>query len=141
MEDVFAEALSRPRFLAVLLGIFAGLALLLAAVGAYGILSYLVAERQQEIGIRMALGAGRPAVLRMVLSQGMMLAAAGLVTGLLAALALTRVMDSLLFGVEPYDPVTLVGGVTFMGLVALLACLMPAYRATSVDPMVVLRAE
>jgi ABC-type antimicrobial peptide transport system permease subunit len=110
-------------------------------VGAYGILSYLVAERQQEIGIRMALGAGRPAVLRMVLGQGMALAGVGLAVGLVAALALTRVLDSLLFGVEPYDPVTLLSGVVFMGMVALAACLMPAYRATSVDPMVVLRAE
>jgi predicted permease len=141
MQDVFAEALSRPRFLAVLLAVFAGLALLLAAVGAYGILSYLVAERQQEIGIRMALGAGRPSVLGMVLGQGMMLAAAGLAVGLVAALALTRVLDSLLFGVEPYDPVTLLAGVVFMGLVAAAACLMPAYRATSVDPIIVLRAE
>ena len=141
MEDVFAEALSRPRFLAALLAVFAGLALLLAAVGAYGILSYLVAERRQEIGIRMALGAGRSAVLGMVLGQGMALAAAGLAVGLLAALALTRVLDSLLFGVEPYDPVALVAGLAFMGLVATAACLVPAYRAASVDPNVVLRAE
>jgi predicted permease len=141
IDDVFAEALSRPRFLAVLLGVFAGLALVLAAVGAYGILSYLVAERQQEIGIRMALGADRSAVVGLVLGQGMALTAAGLGAGLVASLALTRVLKSLLFDVEPYDPITLLAGVVFMGLVALAACLMPAYRATSVDPMVVLRAE
>lgn len=141
MEEVFADALSRPRFLAVLLAIFAGLALLLAAVGAYGILSYLVAERQQEIGIRMALGADRPSVVGMVLGQGMALAAAGLALGLAASLVLTRVLASLLFGIAPHDPATLAAGVVFMGLVALAACLMPAYRATSVDPIVVLRAE
>jgi predicted permease len=141
MEEVFAESLSRPRFLAQLLGVFAALALLLAAVGIYGVLSYLVTERQQEIGVRMALGAERRLVLGMILQQGLALTLAGLVLGVAGALALTRVLQSLLFGVKPADPAALATGVVCISLLGALACFVPARRATRVDPVVVLRAE
>jgi putative ABC transport system permease protein len=141
MDDVFAESLSRPRFLAQLLGVFAGLALLLAAIGTYGILSYSVTERRREIGIHMALGASRTTVLGMVLGQGMRLTIAGLVGGLFAALGLTRLLQTQLFNVKPSDPSTMVVVSIFIALVALAACYIPASRATRVDPMVVLRDE
>jgi predicted permease len=141
MDDVFSESTARPRFLAQLLGGFALLALALAAVGTYGILSYLVTERRREIGIRMALGANRGTVLNMVMGQGMVLAAAGVVIGVLGALGVNRVMSTLLFGVEPTDPATIAGVVVAIGGVALLACYVPARRATLVDPMLVLRDE
>jgi predicted permease len=141
MEEVFAESVSRPRLLANLLGIFAALALLLAALGTYGILSYMVSERRREIGIRMALGAAQRTVVQMIMSQGVAIAAAGLVIGLAGALALNRVMASLLFGVEPTDPMTFLSvSATIVG-VALVACFLPAWRAAQVDPMVVLRDE
>lgn len=141
MDEVFAESVSRPRLLANLMGIFAGLALLLAALGTYGILSYMVSERRREIGIRMALGAAQGAVVQMIMRQGVAIAAAGLVLGLLGALALNRVMASLLFGVEPTDPATFLAvSATIVG-VALVACFLPARRAAQVDPMVVLRDE
>ena len=141
MDDVFSESTARPRFLAQLLGGFALLAMVLAAVGTYGILSYLVTERRREIGIRMALGANRGSVLGMVMGQGMLLAVAGVVIGVLGALGVNRVMTTLLFGVEPTDPVTIVGVVGAIAGVALLACYVPARRATLVDPMLVLRDE
>jgi ABC-type antimicrobial peptide transport system permease subunit len=141
MDDVFSESTARPRFLAQLLGGFALLALVLAAVGTYGILSYLVTERRREIGIRMALGANRGSVLGMVLGQGMLLAVAGVVIGVIGALVVNRVMTTLLFGVEPTDPITIAGVVGAIGSVALLACYLPARRATLVDPMLVLRDE
>jgi putative ABC transport system permease protein len=141
MDDVFLESVSRPRFLAILLGIFAALALVLAGVGIYGVLSYLVAERQQEIGVRMALGAERSAVLGMILRQGLTPTGVGLVLGIGGALALTRFLQAMLFGVQPADPMALAAGVLFIAAVGLAACLVPARRATRVDPMVVLRAE
>jgi putative ABC transport system permease protein len=141
MEDAFAEAIGRPRLLAQLLGLFAGLALLLAAIGSYGVLSYLVTERRREIGIRMALGADRASVLRMVLSQGLRLTLFGVVIGLAAAFAMNRVLASLLFGVRPSDPVTIASVVAIIGTVALVACYLPARVATRVDPMIVLREE
>jgi len=141
MDDVFADSLSRPRFLAQLLGVFAGLALLLAAIGTYGILSYAVTERRREIGIHMALGASRTTVLGMILGQGMRLTIAGLVGGLLAALGLARLLQTQLFNVEPSDPSTMAAVSVFIALVALAACYIPASRATRVDPMVVLRDE
>jgi predicted permease len=139
MDDVFGESVARPEFLTTLLGVFAVLALVLAAVGTYGILSYLVSERTQEIGIRMTLGADRGSILRHFLARGLQLAGAGLVLGMLAAVLLTSLMRALLFNVSPTDPVTLVlvGGV--MAAVAAAACLVPAWRATRVDPIVVLR--
>jgi predicted permease len=141
MEDVFAEAIGRPRLLAQLLAIFAGLAILLAAIGSYGVLSYMVTERRREIGIRMALGADRPSVLRMVLSQGLRLTLFGILTGLSAAFALNRLLVSLLFGVKPTDPLTIAAVVALISGVALVACYLPARGATRVDPMIVLREE
>ena len=141
MDDVFAEAIGRPRLLAQLLGIFAGLAMLLAAIGSYGVLAYMVTERRREIGIRMALGADRASVLRMVLSQGLRLTFFGVVAGLAGAFATTRLLASLLFGVRPTDPLTIAAVVGLISVVALVACYLPARVATRVDPMLVLREE
>jgi predicted permease len=141
MDDVFAESIRRPRLLAQLLGMFAGLALLLAAIGTYGVLSYMVTERRREIGVRMALGANQGRVLGDVLKQGLGLAAAGLAAGVAGALALTRLMTALLFGVEPSDPATLAAVIATIAGVAALACAVPAWRASRVDPIVVLREE
>jgi predicted permease len=141
MDEVFSDAVSRPRFLAQLLGIFAVVALALAAIGTYGVLAYSVAVRRRELGIRLALGSSNQGLLSLVLRQGMGLALLGLVAGLLGALAVTRLASSLLFGVKPADPLTFVGVAAFMMLVAFLACLVPARRATRVDPLVALRAE
>ena len=136
-----ANQLAGPRFNMSLLIVFAGLALVLATVGLYGVIAYSVTQRTREMGIRLALGADRPAVLRLVMSQGARLTAIGVVTGLLAAAALTRVMVSMLYGVSALDPMTfaLVGVV--LGLVAVLASYFPARRATRVDPVVALRAD
>jgi predicted permease len=141
MDDVFADAIGRPRLLAQLLGIFAGLALLLAAIGSYGVLAYMVTERRREIGIRMALGASRQAVLGMILRQGLAIAAVGVVMGLAASLAVNRVLTSMLFGVKPTDPATAGGVVGLISLVAFAACYLPARSATRVDPMIVLRED
>jgi putative ABC transport system permease protein len=141
MEEVFAETISRPRFIAQLLGIFAGLALALAAIGTYGILSYSVSERRKEIGIRMAMGASQTRVLGMILGQGMRLAGVGLALGLGASFLLTRLLQTQLFNVRPTDPSTIAAVLAFIAAVALVACYLPANRATRVDPMVVLRDE
>jgi putative ABC transport system permease protein len=139
MEQVFSDAASRPRFLAELLGIFAALALALAAIGTYGILSYSVTERTREIGIHMALGATKGSVLGMILGQGMRLTIVGLIGGLAASFALTRLLQAQLFNVRPTDPVTLSAVTIFIAVVALVACYVPARRATGVDPMITLR--
>jgi putative ABC transport system permease protein len=139
MEQVFSDSAARPRFLATLLGIFAALALALAAIGTYGILSYSVSERTKEIGIHMALGATRGSVLGMVLGQGMRLTIVGLVAGLAASFGLTRLLQAQLFNVKPTDPVTLSVVAGFIAIVAFVACYVPAQRATRVDPMVTLR--
>jgi predicted permease len=141
MDEVFADALARPRFLTTLLGVFAGLALTLAAIGTYGILSYAVSERRQEIGIRMALGASPGAVLAMVLRQGLLPAGAGLGLGLGASVLLTRLLRAQLFNVTPFDPATLGAVVLFITGVAAIACFVPARRATKVDPMIVMRSD
>jgi putative ABC transport system permease protein len=141
MEGVFAESISRPRLLAQLLGAFAVLALLLAAVGTYGVLSYMVAERRREIGIRLALGADHWRVLGQVMRQGLMLTAVGVVAGLAGAFGLNRLLASLLFGVDPTDLTTLVAVVSTIGVVAAVACGLPAWRASRLDPNVVLREE
>jgi putative ABC transport system permease protein len=141
MDEVFAETIARPRFLADLLMIAAGLALALAAIGTYGILSYSVSQRRKEIGIHMAMGASRERVLGMVLGQGMLLAGVGLVLGVGASFLLTRLLQAQLFNVKPSDPATLAAVVAFIATVALVACYLPAHRATRVDPMVVLRDE
>lgn len=124
-----------------MLGGFAGLALLLAAIGTYGVLSYMVAERRREIGIRMALGADQSSVLSNVMKQGLTLTSIGIVVGLAGAFALNRRISSLLFGVQPTDTTTLVGVVATITLVAAVACLVPAWRASRTDPNVVLRDD
>jgi ABC-type antimicrobial peptide transport system permease subunit len=139
MDQVFADSAARPRFLAELLAIFAGLALALAAIGTYGILSYSVSERTKEIGIHMALGATRGSVLGMILGQGMRLTVIGLVTGLIASVGLTRLLQAQLFNVKPTDPATLTAVTVFIAAIAFVACYIPAQRATRVDPMVTLR--
>jgi putative ABC transport system permease protein len=141
MNDVVATALATPRLTGFLLGAFAAIALALAAVGIYGVLAYLVSQRTQEIGVRLALGADRSQVLVMVLRHGLSLAAAGIVIGLIGAFALTRLMQTLLYGVRPTDPLTFVVVAAVLLLVALMASLLPARRATRVSPMIALRAE
>ena len=141
MNGVFDESIRRPRLLAQLLGGFAGLALLLAAIGTYGVLSYMVAERRREIGIRMALGADQSSVLGQVMKQGLLLTTIGIVVGLAGAFALNRLIASLLFGVQPTDTTTIVAVVATITLVATVACLLPAWRASRVDPNVVLRDD
>jgi predicted permease len=143
MNQLIADSLAAQRFSMVLLGIFAGLALLLATVGMYGVISYLVSQRTQEIGIRMALGADRAHVLRWVLKHGGSLALIGVAVGLAAALALTQVMahSSMIYGVRAYDPWTLIVVTVLLVAVALAACFVPARRAMNIDPMRALRTE
>jgi putative ABC transport system permease protein len=141
MNGVFSESIRRPRLLAQLLGAFAALGLLLAAVGTYGVLSYMVVERRREIGIHMALGADRRSVLAQVMKQGLLLTAIGVAAGLAAAFALNRLVASLLFGVRPTDAATLIAVITTILLVAAVACGVPAWRASRVEPSVALRYE
>jgi putative ABC transport system permease protein len=141
MAQVAAESVSRRKFAMQLVGLFGVLALLLAGVGIYGVIAYSVTQRTREIGIRVALGANRSAILRWVLKQGMILTVAGVVVGLLGALALTRLLRSLLFGVGPADVVTYGVLAILLTIVALIACYVPARRATKVDPLVALRHE
>ncbi len=141
MTEVVGAALSTPRFTSALLSMFAILALTLSAVGIYGVLSYVVSRRTREIGIRVAIGADRGRVLRMVLASGLGLAIIGVVTGLVAALALTRLLSGLLHGVTPEDPATFVAVAGALVAVALAASLAPAWRATRVDPVVALKSE
>ncbi len=141
MEDVVGASLVRQRFLTQLLGIFAAVALALAAIGTYGILSYMVTERRREIGIRMALGAGAAQVRQMVLRQSVTLAGIGIAAGVAGALALARFIQSLLYGVSPFDPLTFAFVSTAIALVAVLACLVPMRRAMRVDPLTSIRAD
>jgi putative ABC transport system permease protein len=141
LDEVFSAAISQERFQALMLGLFAALALVLACVGLYGVISYSVVQRTHEIGVRMALGARPVDVLRLVIRQGMLLTFAGLVLGVVAGTFVTRVLTDMLFGVTPRDPLTFVGvPVSLLG-VAFLACYIPARRATRIDPLIALRYE
>jgi putative ABC transport system permease protein len=141
LAQSLSTSIAQRQFLMLLLGIFAAVALVLAAVGIYGVLSYAVAQRTHEIGIRMALGAGQRDVLRLVIRQGMLLTLLGVAAGLTAAFALTRLMTTLLFEVKPTDPLTFILIALLLLAVALLACWIPARRATRVDPIITLRYE
>jgi predicted permease len=141
MTDVISGTISEPRFTMMLMLVFAGAALVLTAIGIYGVISYQVAQRTGEIGIRLALGARPRDVLMLVIGQGMRLTVAGIVTGVLASLALTRMMANLLYGVTASDPLTYVGVAILAAAISLAACYFPARRATRVDPLVALRNQ
>jgi putative ABC transport system permease protein len=141
MDRVVAEANAQPRFEMLLLTIFAAVALVLAAVGIYGVISYSASRRTHEIGVRMSLGASRGDVLVLIVRQGMWLSLAGSVTGIAGALLLSRLMTRLLYGVRPTDPATFLAVAMGLGLVAMLACYIPARRAMRIDPMAALRCE
>jgi len=141
LEQYVGTAVAQPKFNALLLGLFAALALVLTAIGLYGVMAYSVVQRTPEIGLRIALGAQTSKVLELVIAQGIRLTAMGLVIGLAAAYGLTRFMESFLFGVTPTDPLTFVLIALLLALVALVACYVPARRAAKVDPMVALRCE
>ena len=141
VDDILADSVAQPRFYMMLLLLFAGVAVILAAVGIFGVMSFAVAQRRREIGIRMALGAPHASVLRLVLREGMLVTAVGIAIGLTAAVALTRVMESLLYGVAATDAVALVGATLILAATALLASCLPARRAASLDPLLALRAD
>jgi ABC-type antimicrobial peptide transport system permease subunit len=141
VESLVDRSVADRKFLMALMGIFAGLALVLTIVGLYGVITYLVNQRTQEIGIRMALGAQVGQILTMVLKQGMLLVLSGVALGLVAAWGLTRLISRLLFQVSATDPIAFIGISALLVFVALLACYLPARRATRVDPLKALRYE
>jgi putative ABC transport system permease protein len=141
MERMMADSTSQRRFATILLGVFALVALILASVGLFGVISYAVSQRTHEIGIRMALGAQPLDVLKVIIKQGMSLVLTGVVIGLMAAFGLTRLMKTLLFGISETDTTTFVIIPLLLVSVAMLACYIPARRATKVDPLIALRSE
>jgi putative ABC transport system permease protein len=141
MQENVAQSVSEPRFRTILFSVFAGIALVLAAVGIFGVMAYSVAQRTRELGLRIALGASRGRVLQLVLINGIQLTLIGVGIGLVATFFLTRYVSSLLFNVPPYDPITLVGVVVALIIISICACYIPARRATLVDPIVALREE
>jgi predicted permease len=141
LSEVIGDSLARRRFSMILLNAFAVMALMLASIGLYGVISYLVGQHTHELGIRLALGAQRKDVLLLVLSQGMKMALSGFAVGVVAALGLTRLLATLLFGVSATDPLTFAGVASLLLTLALVACYIPARRATKVDPLVALRHE
>jgi putative ABC transport system permease protein len=141
LQQIVDESVAQPRFNSILLTVFAGLALLLAAIGVYGLISYSVTQRLREIGVRLALGAGRGSILRLIMGQGMLPVAAGSVLGIGIALLATRLLTSLVFAVSPTDPLIFISVTLLLLAIAAVACLVPAWRATRVDPIVVLRDE
>jgi len=141
MEEYVAASVAQRRFTSLLCSIFAGVGLLLAVVGLFGVISYSVAQRTHEIGVRVAVGAEKRDILRLILTEGMGITVAGIGIGLVGAVAVSSIVKSQLFGVSATDPLTFLGVVAVLGLVALLACYIPARRATRVDPMVALRYE
>ncbi len=141
MDDILASSISPQRFNMMLLAAFAGLALLLAAVGIYGVLSYTVRRRVREIGIRMALGASQSDILRLVVADGMKPILIGVALGVIAAIALSRLVATLLFGVPPTDPATFIAVALLLVVVGIAANTLPAYRATKVEPTQILREE
>jgi len=141
MEEIISDSLAAKRFAMMLLGAFATAAVLLASVGIYGVISYFVGQRTREIGVRMALGAQVSHVLRLVVGEGIELTLLGLCCGLTGAVGLTRFLSTLLYGVRPTDPLTFLAVSVLLAGVALLACYLPARRATQVDPLAALRQE
>jgi putative ABC transport system permease protein len=141
VSELVSDAVARYRFSMLLLTVFGALALCIATVGVYGVMAYTVSQRTRELGIRLALGAGAASVRALVLRHGLAMAGLGIAFGLTGALAMTRLLVSQLFGVSPTDPVILAAAVGVLGAVSALACLIPAVRATRVDPITVLRTE
>jgi ABC-type antimicrobial peptide transport system permease subunit len=141
MEENVDDSLASQRLTMTLLGVFAGLALILASIGLYGVMALIVTQRTREMGIRFALGASRGDVLRLVLGQGAVLVGIGLAAGLLGAFVASRALRSVLYNVAPLDPAALIGALLTLSLVALIACFLPARRASLVDPIEALRME
>jgi ABC-type antimicrobial peptide transport system permease subunit len=141
LQEIVANSIAKQRLAMILLSVFSALALVLSAIGIYGVISYLTGQRTHEIGIRVALGASRADVLRMVIGEGMTITLIGVGIGIAAALGLTRLISQLIYGVAAYDPITFVGVAVLLTGVALLACYIPARRAMRVDPMIALGYE